>query len=80
MRSEGSPWETVANILTKLCGPVASKGFCTLLPVKEGGGWGGGFRQRTRELPELCPSDGCPNYPLGGELLCQSVPSTNIAR
>ena len=39
MRSEGSPRETVENVLTKFCGPVGSKAFCTLLPVKEGGGW-----------------------------------------
>ena len=47
MISEVSPRETVENILTKLCGPVGIKRFCTLLPVKEGGGWGGGYRQRT---------------------------------
>lgn len=83
MRSEGSPWETVENVLTKLCGPVGSKAFCTLLPVKEGGGWWGGYKQRTREeVPEQCPSDGCSNYPLGGGLFtnlsCQLIKPDKI--
>lgn len=69
MISEVSPRETVENILTKLCGPVGIKRFCTLLPVKEGGGWGGGYRQRTQEVSDPCPSDDCPNYSLGGASL-----------
>ena len=34
MRSEGSPWELVLNILTKLCRLMVNKGFFTLFPVK----------------------------------------------